>query len=152
MHLLASTANLCRSAYVAIMNVQKPPRVGPLNDGAMLGWLVWRSGDAIIHHPWAFGRKRRMSCVALKVECLCLFFLLYIFVRFGGTFSIMKKTCFRLLGWRTYSKCYELDLPHGEPVCHEGLGRLELRCGLVHDIIRPTEMSSKNLPNPHFQP
>ena len=43
MHLLASTANLCRSAYVAIMNVQKPPRVGPLNNGAMLGWLVGRS-------------------------------------------------------------------------------------------------------------
>lgn len=38
------------------------------------------------------------------------------------------------------------------PSTYEGLGLLELRCGLVHDIIRHTKMSSQNLPNTHFQP
>lgn len=38
------------------------------------------------------------------------------------------------------------------PSTYEGLGLLELRCGLVHDFIRPTKMSSQNLPNTHFQP
>ena len=114
MHLLASTANLCRSAYVAIMNVQKPPRVGPLNNGAMLGWLVGRSKKN------RDGGARRGSLSKNELchlkDGMCFSFLMYIFVSLGGAFSIVKITWLRLLGLRTYSKCCELDLPHGEPV------------------------------------
>lgn len=81
MHLLASTANLCRSAYVAIMNVQKPPRVGPLNNGAMLGWLVGRSKK--------IGMELRRGSLSKNELChlkdgMCFSSLMYFFVSFWG--------------------------------------------------------------------
>ena len=78
---------------------------------------------------------------------------MYFFVSFGGSiFYHEKKTgSVYWVGDHTQNVVSWTSLMVN-PSTYEGLGLLELRCGLVRDIIRPTEMSSQNLPNPPFQP
>ena len=149
MHLLASTANLCRSAYIAVMNVQKPPQIGPLNNGAMLAWLVWFADDAILHHPLGVRKNRdgaeeaayrRMSCVASKMGCV-FFFDVYFCKFWGNIFYNEKPGSGYWVGEHTQNVMNWTSLM---------VNRSAMKVWVVWSlgVIRPAAMLSKNLPNP----